>query len=112
MQGTGDIGLKTFLANASRDPSILDHSKNLESIIDELGRKILSFLFQPEDEVDTTKPLSEMGMDSLVIIEIRNWWCQTFELEISVMEFMNGRTIERLANLAVNGLRGKFASRV
>lgn len=107
-QGNLDNGLKRFLADASREPGVLDHPESYVLLRDELGRKIVSFLFKPDEEIDTAKSLADMGIDSLVVIEIRNWWCQTLGLEISVMEFMNAGNIDGLAHVALNGLKAKF----
>jgi hypothetical protein len=49
-----------------------------------------------------------MGIDSLVVIEIRSWWCQTLGVEVSVMEFMNAGNIEGLAHVALKGLKAKL----
>ncbi|KAJ5645285.1 hypothetical protein N7507_011296 [Penicillium longicatenatum] len=106
--GNVDNGLKMFLADASRDPIILDQPDSLTLLRDELGRKIVSFIFKPDEEIDTLKPLADMGIDSLVVIEIRNWWCQTLGLEISVMEFLNAGNIDGLAHIALKGFKAKF----
>ncbi|KNG83443.1 hypothetical protein ANOM_008035 [Aspergillus nomiae NRRL 13137] len=110
-RGDVDNGLKTFLGDASREPSILDHADSYALLRDELGTKIVSFLFKPDEEIDTAKSLADMGIDSLVVIEIRNWWCQTLGLEISVMEFMNAGNIDGLAHVALEGLKAKFQSK-
>lgn len=110
-RGDVDNGLKAFLANASREPSILDHAESYVLLRDELGRKIFSFLFKEDDERDTTRSLADMGVDSLVVIEIRNWWCQTLALEISVMEFTNAGDIDGLAHIALAGLKAKFQAK-
>jgi acyl carrier protein len=107
-RGTVDNGLKTFLAGASREPKILDQPESYAFLRDELAHKIVSFLFKPDEEIDTAKPLADMGIDSLVVIEIRSWWTQTLGLEISVMEFMNAGNIEGLARVALKGLKAKL----
>ncbi|GLI78240.1 putative secondary metabolism biosynthetic enzyme [Penicillium ochrochloron] len=107
-RGNVDNGLKTFLADASRDPMILNQSDSYAFLRDELARKIVSFLFKPDEEIDTVKPLADMGIDSLLVIEIRSWWCQTLGVEVSVMEFMNAGNIEGLAHVALKGLKAKL----
>jgi hypothetical protein len=52
-----------------------------------------------------------LGIDSLVVIEIRNWWCQRFGLEIGVLEFMNAGNIAQLVRVALNGLKVKYTPR-
>ena len=50
-----------------------------------------------------------MGADSLVAIEIRNWWKQTLGIEITVLELADkSNTLELLGALAVERLKKKF----
>jgi hypothetical protein len=52
-----------------------------------------------------------MGADSLVAIEIKNWWKQTFGVEVSALELADpSNTMEALGMLAVNRLREKYSS--
>jgi aryl carrier-like protein len=38
------------------------------------------------DLLQTTQTLAILGVDSLVIIEIRNWWKTMFGSEVSILE--------------------------
>jgi len=38
--------------------------------------------------------LTSIGVDSLVSIEIRNWWRRTLGMDITVLEIINAGTIE------------------
>ena len=50
-----------------------------------------------------------MGADSLVAIEIRNWWKQTFGVDISALELADAsNTMEGLGRLAVQRLTEKY----
>jgi acyl carrier protein len=52
-----------------------------------------------------------MGADSLAAIEIKNWWKQTFGVEVSALELADpSNTMEALGMLAVNRLREKYSS--
>lgn len=55
----------------------------------EIGRTLCGFLMRPEEEIVLDKPLSSLGVDSLVSIELRNWCRQHLNLELSVLEIMN-----------------------
>ena len=46
--------------------------------------------------------------DSLVAIEIRNWWRQGLGLEISILEIMNAESIEQLGKVALEGLKLRY----
>lgn len=49
-----------------------------------------------EEELDVTQAPSDPGVDSLVRIEIRNWWRRILGLEISVLEIWNAKCIRAL----------------
>lgn len=51
-----------------------------------------------EGEVKTSQTLAAAGVDSLVAIELRNWWKQNLEMETSALELMG--SIQQLGELA------------
>jgi aryl carrier-like protein len=61
-----------------------------------------------KEAIDVKQSLSAFGVDSLVAIEIRNWWRQSLGLEISVLEIMNSGSIERLGKNASEGPQRKY----
>ncbi|KAJ4346503.1 uncharacterized protein N0V89_010432 [Didymosphaeria variabile] len=105
---TASEGLKDFLASVASTPAILDEKENVDFLTQEIGKRIRSFMIQSDDQVDIKMSLSDMGVDSLVSIEIRNWWRMGLGLEISVLEIMSAGSIERLGTVAVDGLRVKY----
>lgn len=48
--------------------------------------------------------LDEMGLDSLLAVEIRTWWMKTVQVNISVMKILSGLTIGELVALAQENL--------
>ncbi|KAL1597236.1 hypothetical protein SLS60_008818 [Paraconiothyrium brasiliense] len=105
---TASEGLKDFLASVSSTPAILEEKENVDFLTQEIGKRIRSFMIQSDDQIDIKMSLSDMGVDSLVSIEIRNWWRMGLGLEISVLEIMSAGSIERLGAVAVDGLRAKY----
>jgi hypothetical protein len=105
---TASEGLKDFLTSVASDPVMLDEGKHVDFLTQEIGKRIRSFMVQSDDVVDVGMSLSDMGVDSLVSIEIRNWWRMGLGLDISVLEIMGAGTIERLGAVAVDGLRAKY----
>jgi hypothetical protein len=105
---TASEGLKDFLASVASTPAILDEKENVGFLTQEIGKRIRSFMVQSDDLVDVKMTLSDMGVDSLVSIEIRNWWRMGLGLDISVLEIMSAGSIERLGAVAIDGLRGKY----
>lgn len=119
--GTGDdtsasnsvSALKTFLSNAADDPDILAKKSSAEFLALEIGRKVFKFMLKPVDEdgedmVDISLTLTQIGMDSLMAIELRRWWKQVFGLDISVLEIMGAGTLRELGRTAAESLAQKF----
>ncbi|KAL3473253.1 hypothetical protein BJX99DRAFT_261561 [Aspergillus californicus] len=102
--------LAAFMANVRSNPSILDQTETLEFLTHEIGVNIYEFMLLPVDELDVSKALVTLGVDSLVIVEIRNWLRRKFEVEASTLEILNGGTIEMLGRISVERLKGKFAN--
>ncbi|KAL8697590.1 MAG: hypothetical protein Q9201_007051 [Fulgogasparrea decipioides] len=106
--GAFNEDLKHFLAAVARQPSMLNEQLNLDFLTRQIATRLYSFMLQSEDEVDVRQSLSALGVDSLVAIEIRNWWRQNLGLEISVLEIMNSGSIEQLGKIAADGLLRKY----
>ena len=103
-----DEVLKRFVASAGRDPSSLETDDTIGFLSEQIGQRVLSFLMIPDGVLDTTVTLNDVGIDSLVAIELRNWWRQNFGTDISVLELLNA-TVKQLGHLAAERLREKIA---
>ncbi|KAK3328126.1 polyketide synthase [Cercophora scortea] len=97
--------LPQFLATAHTDPSILDVPENRAFLTRQIGLRLCNFMFRPEEELDVSMSLTALGVDSLVAIEIRNWWHQTFGIDIGVLEIMSAASIAVLGKTAADALR-------
>ncbi|THC87882.1 hypothetical protein EYZ11_012672 [Aspergillus tanneri] len=102
--------LGIFLASAKSDPSSLSGAEASKTLATEIGRKLFTLLLKPLDRLDLQLPLSELGMDSLVAVEMRIWWRQSFRFDISVLEMLSMGSLEVLgrhaANKVAQSLRG------
>lgn len=101
--GAGD-GLKAFLSSAKNDADVLRKSETISYFALEIGKQLMNLLLKPEEELDVSLPVAQLGLDSLVGIEMRNWWRQVFGLDISVLQLLGLGTLEGLAKQAVEGL--------
>ncbi|RDL36343.1 Uncharacterized protein BP5553_05695 [Venustampulla echinocandica] len=114
-QGAGmgsEEGLRSFLGSLSSEPERLDDPATVTFFAQEIAKRIFAFLMKEDVARDTSQTLVTMGADSLVAIEIRNWWKQTLGIEITVLELADtSNTMERLGALAVQRLKGKLASK-
>ncbi len=52
--------------------------------------------------------LGDVGVDSLMAVEMRRWWRRELGVEVSVVEIMGAGTIGEMGGRAVEGLRGRF----
>ncbi|CRG83422.1 hypothetical protein PISL3812_00773 [Talaromyces islandicus] len=108
LQASGRGELKEFLNRATNEPDLLKEQASKAYLGQEIGKKIFSFIMRPEDEIDMSLSLVQVGLDSLMAIELRRWWKQTFGVDISVLEIMNCGTISGMGEVAAEGLRKKL----
>ncbi|KAF1962721.1 KR-domain-containing protein, partial [Byssothecium circinans] len=104
----GSDGLKSFLARAKSDSSILKTEDSTNLLAKEIGKKLCGFLLRSDDDLDTSVPLTQLGMDSLVGVEMRGWWRQAFGFDISVLELLGMGNLDGLGRHASEGLLKVF----
>lgn len=109
--GEAADGLKQFLSTMMADPNKLDQKASVDLLAREIGNRVSTFLMKGEDDIDLSLTLAAVGVDSLVAIEVRNWWKQNFGIDVSVLELMNGGSIEQLGELAARRLKDKFVGK-
>ncbi|KAF5548575.1 polyketide synthase [Fusarium phyllophilum] len=102
--------LKFFIAKAKKDLSVLCQADTAHFLAVEIGKKVFSFLLKPVEDLETSCSLSDLGMDSLVAIEVRQWWKTVFQFDISVLEMMGMGTLDVLGEYAVKGMLQVFHS--
>lgn len=105
---SGSDGLKSFLARAKSDTSVLKTEESTNLLAREIGRKLFGFLLRSDEDLNTTVPLSQLGMDSLVGVEMRSWWRQAFGFDISVLELLGMGNLDGLGRHAADGLLKVF----
>lgn len=100
--------LKSFLTQVADDLKILENQESINLLANEIGCRIFRFMMKPEEEMDINMSLTQIGMDSLMAIELRRWWKQAFGLDISVLEIMGSGSLQDLGKAAADGLRTKL----
>lgn len=103
-ESSGGDTFKAFMAAAKSDPEVLGKPETAGYIALEIGKQLMSLLLRSDEDLDITLPVQQLGLDSLVGIELRNWWRQTFGFDISVLQLLGFGTLEELGRQAVKGL--------
>lgn len=107
--GSGNEDFGQFIKNVNADPSLLDIQANIDFLTTAIGECIYSLMSRSPSELDVNMTLSGLGVDSLVAIEIRNWWRHTLGLNSSVLEIMGAGSIAMLGKLAADGIKKAHA---
>lgn len=105
---------RQFIASARASPEMLDKPESSNFLAKKICRRVRWFLDHTgedgeDDDFDLSLDLAAVGVDSLVAIEIRHWWKQTLNVEISTLELLNGGSFHDLGMLAARKLKEKFA---
>ena len=96
--------LKSYIATSKSDISILKTPDAANFFAREIGRRLFALLLKPEEDLNISLSLVDLGMDSLVGIELRTWWRQALGFDVSVLEILGMGTLEALGGFAAEGL--------
>lgn len=107
--GTGSDGLTELISRLRGDPAGLDSPSTLASVARAIASRVYSLLSRELDQTDeaflASVSLASLGIDSLVTIEVRNWWRRTFGSQVSSVQLANAGSLLDLAGLAVAQLK-------
>ncbi|KAF2875795.1 polyketide synthase [Massariosphaeria phaeospora] len=99
--------LKSFVSRiASSGATALEDAEAVEYLSNEIGKMLFGFLMRNADDMDIDEPLSTIGLDSLVGIELRNWAKHQLGYEISILEMMQS-TLRDMGKGAVAAIVAK-----
>ncbi|KAF3480038.1 uncharacterized protein GIQ15_07014 [Arthroderma uncinatum] len=103
--GASSDSLQQFLNAAKASPETLTTPESVIFLSREIGKKLLGLVLRPmDDEIDVSLSLAQLGLDSMVAVEMRAWWKQIFGLDISILEMLSMVTLEALGKQAAEGL--------
>lgn len=96
--------LKPFLTRAKADPALLRSADAPALFAVEIGKKLFDLLLKPQEDLNTHLPLVDLGLDSLVALELRAWWRQVFTFDVSVLEMLGMGSLDALGRHAADEL--------
>jgi NAD(P)-dependent dehydrogenase (short-subunit alcohol dehydrogenase family)/acyl carrier protein len=92
--GEGQVDLDALLKG-------MDRISAVETIAKLLSSEIAKILRMPADEIERHRPLTEVGMDSLMALELRMSAEKRLGIDIPLMSLANGATMNDIANRIV-----------
>ena len=96
--------LKTTLVSCKADPSLLKSPEVAKLFSVEIGKKLFDLLLKPQENLNTSWALVDLGLDSLVALELRSWWKQVFGFDITVLVMMGMGSLDVLGQHAADEL--------
>lgn len=102
--GAGSDSVKALLATVRHDEAALRDPATASALALEIGKKLFSLVLREGEEIQTSVALGDLGMDSLVAIEMRTWWRSTFGFSISMLELLGMGNLNALGEHAADGL--------
>jgi thioester reductase-like protein len=69
-----------------------------------LREKVARVLGSSAPRLDVQKPLSQLGLDSLMAVELRNWMESELQVNVPIMELMRSPSLARLSELLLEQL--------
>lgn len=63
-------------------------------VTDNLVKKIARALSVPSDDIDTSKPLHAYGVDSLLAVELRNYFSKELGVDVTIFDLMGGENFD------------------
>ncbi|KAI1754791.1 beta-ketoacyl synthase domain-containing protein [Xylaria castorea] len=100
--GAGNTG-STDITHRIGSCSTVEEAQVL--ITEAVVAKCASFLGCDVDEISQNQPLSEIGFDSLVSIELKNWLLRTFDSPVQTAEISGASSIIALATITTTRSR-------
>ncbi|KAJ5924006.1 hypothetical protein N7466_008193 [Penicillium verhagenii] len=76
-------------------------------VMDLLSTKLSSALGIKKDDISGKQPMHSYGIDSLVAVELRNWFSKELNVDIAVFDMLGGATIAAVVDLAAGRIFAK-----
>ncbi|RWQ92174.1 KR domain-containing protein [Paecilomyces variotii] len=103
--------LNNFVSSAATDSAILSEPSATQFVSLEIARWVFDLLMKPVDddsEIDLSRSLVDVGLDSLAAVEMRSWLKSSLGLDISVLEIMASPSLAAMGEHVIRELVRKF----
>lgn len=101
-----DASTRDFAAEFFAAAGPNNDDSRIEIVTAALRRKLSKALSVAEDAIDTARPLHTYGVDSLLAVELRNWFQRVFAKEVPVFDITGRKSVEVLVRGVVVGEGG------
>ncbi|KAK5653113.1 hypothetical protein OQA88_9212 [Cercophora sp. LCS_1] len=98
-----------LLPRAGADPLVLDEPEVAGFFALEIARRVWAIMMQNVDQGVVERTLRQIGVGSLMAVELRGWRKLGFGIEMTTLEIMGGGTILDLAGLTVKKIKERMA---
>lgn len=105
-EGDSDSNLNDLLRRVAEPQGkvLLTDENTSDALAHEIGQKIQDLMMRPKDQVDIGDSLAEIGLDSLMAIQLRRWFKSVLGVQLSVLEIMATASLRQLGALTATKL--------
>ena len=104
-----DEGLEGLLRDAGKDPTLLDLPYSITLLAKETSSTLFGLMMRGDEEPSLS---ASLRTDSLIGIELRNWFRQKGEVDLTVLELVNSYNILHLGEHAATKPKEKVQARL
>ncbi|KAL8913542.1 MAG: hypothetical protein Q9171_001624 [Xanthocarpia ochracea] len=103
---------KTMLPVSEQLSKAATMEEALEVMIDCFSTKLRLILQISDPSIDSDAPLVELGVDSLVAVEVRSWFLKELKVDIPVLKVVGGASPAELCQQALSKLPGEMLGNI